>query len=1280
MGGVTFGRLLPGVLLAALLLTGAGSVSYAAGTAISGENNTASGNYSVTAAGKGNKATGAHSAVIGGQNNIASGDYSVTTAGEGNRATGAHSAVTGGLNNTATGRYSTAIGGGDLSNGGDLWWNKNANEAKADWSTIIGGYGNTIEEDFYVYSADWSKVLDRINADHSTIVGGHNNRAIGGDSFIAGGNGNTAYGYGSSVYGGSYNFASNYSMIVGGIGNLTGAPNSYSLFGYFNQVANYQALAIGGQYERVIGEYSIGIGGGSTGREAENATAIGNHSVVTTKNGLALGYQATTNAEGTISFGHEKGDVSGYDSKLKPDTDGYSPNDFENYAVDLDSGDDHTGRVYTPTTYNKAFYNRLVKIADGQDDHDAVVMEQLKTLAAASDASNIGTNLTKVPVKDADGNIQYEESGAMKLRDATAEDKTTNAESWGTAIGTGKVEKDDKQLVTGGTVYKALNGGLTKIVIGTPGEPGKDGAPGTIGLVGPAGTNGKDGAVDITIQKGKDDDAKGIKGANGVDGKDGITRIVYTDAAGDHQAATMEDGMKFAGDDGQTSADKVIAKKLNNTIDIIGGADSKKLTDKNIGVNNVGGKLKIQLAQNLTGITSIGNQKTTGEGKDATTTGAKITLDDNDKNISVNGGSIKEVASNLKDGKLIDGSANNAASISDVQTLVQQGVDNGYTNGDGITIQKDSTSGKNVISVNKGDGLKFNDSGELVVNTGDGLEIAGGAVKIKAADNNFKISSNGIGLNDIVTIGTNKNTQVTIDGTKGEISGLSNTTWGKPADYSNSTKAATESQVAQAMSAAIDQAGQNDVDTHVEAGTYAVGTITTDDGKTEQGVSLAIVDKSGKTTNTKVVITDVAKASDVGDVSKLADGVKNADGSTTTVVNAINNVNTKIGDQKYSTSNTSGSNKYVNDGDSITSAIGKLDGAVQNAAEQAGKHSIVSVAEGEKNISVKNIAKEGEAANYQISLNKDLNVTSVTATTVTTDTLNANSATIGGDKGITIKDNTVSGLKDTEIKEGSTNAVNGNTIWKELRPTDDGSYIKKDNTTAQNLVSLDTQVKKTADLINSDGSTIKIGGSDKATKIDISGKDSGGSTTARIITGVQTDAQDATSAANVGYVNDVAAANTQQIYREMHSAYGHLNNNINKAAAGSNALAALHPLDYDPADKASYAVGYGHYRNANAAAVGAFYQPNANTMVSVGVSMGNGDPGVNAGVSFKVGKGSAYNGVSKAQMAETIAAQEKQISEIKASDVAKDQRIDSLEKENQEMKKQIQEILAKLGK
>ena len=270
---------------------------------------------------------------------------------------------------------------------------------------------------------------------------------------------------------------------------------------------------------------------------------------------------------------------------------------------------------------------------------------------------------------------------------------------------------------------------------------------------------------------------------------------------------------------------------------------------------------------------------------------------------------------------------------------------------------------------------------------------------------------------------------------------------------------------------------------------------------------------------------------------------------------------------------------------------------------------------------------------------------------------------------------TVSVDGNGKVASGDKGLISGDTIYNELRPSADGSYIKQTNTTAQNLVSLDTQVKKTSDLINSDGKTIKIGGSDAATKIDVNGKDGKG----RVITGVVSDANDPNSAANVGYVNGLTAANTQQIYRDMNNAYSRLDTNINRAAAGSNALAALHPLDFDPADKASFAVGYGHYRNANAAAVGAFYQPNANTMVNMGISLGNGDPGFNAGVSFKIGKGSAYNGVSKAEMAQTIHNQATEISAIKADDAAKDKRIDALEKENQEMKKQIQEILARLN-
>ena len=270
------------------------------------------------------------------------------------------------------------------------------------------------------------------------------------------------------------------------------------------------------------------------------------------------------------------------------------------------------------------------------------------------------------------------------------------------------------------------------------------------------------------------------------------------------------------------------------------------------------------------------------------------------------------------------------------------------------------------------------------------------------------------------------------------------------------------------------------------------------------------------------------------------------------------------------------------------------------------------------------------------------------------------------------------------VASGNTGLISGDTHYNEVHVDKDGTYIKskdsatgKDMTVAQNLSALDSGLKTTSDLIhtNTKGDTIQIGGNSTATKIDVNGKDGKG----RVITGVVSDANDPNSAANVGYVNGLTAANTQQIYRDMNNAYSRLDTNINRAAAGSNALAALHPLDFDPADKASFAVGYGHYRNANAAAVGAFYQPNANTMVNMGISLGNGDPGFNAGVSFKIGKGSAYNGVSKAEMAQTIHDQATEISAIKADDAAKDKRIDALEKENQEMKKQIQEILARLN-
>jgi hypothetical protein len=103
-----------------------------------------------------------------------------------------------------------------------------------------------------------------------------------------------------------------------------------------------------------------------------------------------------------------------------------------------------------------------------------------------------------------------------------------------------------------------------------------------------------------------------------------------------------------------------------------------------------------------------------------------------------------------------------------------------------------------------------------------------------------------------------------------------------------------------------------------------------------------------------------------------------------------------------------------------------------------------------------------------------------------------------------------------------------------------------------------------------------------------------------------------------------------QNVNKLGSGLNKLDNRVNKVGAGAAALAALHPLDFDPDDKWDFAAGYGNYRNANAVAVGAFYRPNEDTMFSIGGSFGNGENMVNAGVSLKIGGG---NHVSTSRVA-----------------------------------------------
>ena len=293
--------------------------------------------------------------------------------------------------------------------------------------------------------------------------------------------------------------------------------------------------------------------------------------------------------------------------------------------------------------------------------------------------------------------------------------------------------------VTGNHTYNyALS---DDIKVGHDGKDGKPGVDGKIGVNGKDGSsvviNGKDGSIGLNGKDGKDGlTMKAKDGQPGVNGKDGITRIVYEDnSKNTHEVATLDDGMKYAGDDAQgTDKSKVIAKKLNQTMDIVGGANSTKLTDNNIGVNNVDGKLKVQLAQNIdltpAGSLTIGGTSITDNGL-VINQGPSITKG------GINAGN--QFITNVKAG-VNNTDAVNVAQLKSAKTEVEEG-DNvkvtSRTGADGQTIYKVSAK-----AVNLGDAeLKYSANGTNTqsVKLSQGLNFVDGNYTTASVDANGQV-------------------------------------------------------------------------------------------------------------------------------------------------------------------------------------------------------------------------------------------------------------------------------------------------------------------------------------------------------------------------------------------------------------------------------------------------------------------------------------------------------------------------------------------------------------
>ena len=293
--------------------------------------------------------------------------------------------------------------------------------------------------------------------------------------------------------------------------------------------------------------------------------------------------------------------------------------------------------------------------------------------------------------------------------------------------------------VTGNHTYNyALS---DDIKVGHDGKDGKPGVDGKIGVNGKDGSsvviNGKDGSIGLNGKDGKDGlTMKAKDGQPGVNGKDGITRIVYEDnSKNTHEVATLDDGMKYAGDDAQgADKSKVIAKKLNQTMDIVGGANSTKLTDNNIGVNNVDGKLKVQLAQNIdltpAGSLTIGGTSITDNGL-VINQGPSITKG----GINAGNKTIVNVDAGVNNTDAV-----NVAQLKSAKTEVEEG-DNvkvtSRTGTDGQTIYKVSAK-----AVNLGDAeLKYSANGTNTqsVKLSQGLNFVDGNYTTASVDANGQV-------------------------------------------------------------------------------------------------------------------------------------------------------------------------------------------------------------------------------------------------------------------------------------------------------------------------------------------------------------------------------------------------------------------------------------------------------------------------------------------------------------------------------------------------------------
>ena len=837
------------------------------------------------------------------------------------------------------------------------------------------------------------------------------------------------------------------------------------------------------------------------------------------------------------------------------------------------------------------------------------------------------------------------------------------------------------------------------------GKDGKDGVDGKIGVNGKDGAsvvlNGKDGSIGLTGPKGADGkDGASAKisvkdGVPGVDGQPGdkLTRIVYEDKDGnEHEVATHDDGMKFAGDDGQTDPTKVIKKHLNNVVDIVGGADKAKLTDNNIGVNNDNGKLKVQLSKDLDltkdGSVKIGDTKVNNDG------------------LTITGGpSVTKTGINAGDKKIT-------------------GVKAGENDTDAVNVKQLKDK---VTTVESSDGtISVTDKNDPTSATYDAA---------KGHQYDIKINNQGVVNNAQIPVVYTKQ-----DGTK--VYKQPDGTFNTAKDGSGTVVAPNE------VIASMNSAGDS---TTAPTKLNNVGSSIADKAG---NTFLDKIDAAAADNNTKngaVNVTDLKNTADAIGNKGLNFGTQST-GANSEIHKNLGEKLEIVGEGTKDDDNYSASNikTMTKDGKVVIGLDKDLNGL--NSISVPGKNGVdgkdgvsISGKDGANGIDGKvSIGKDGKDAVSiagkdgvgHIGLTGPQGPAGADGTGVDISTDHGSKTLVkpeanNGDKSERIvyvpKDKDGNPLKDTD----------GNPIKREVATMDDGLKFTGNNTGTENKHALNTLVKVQGEGVTAAQSTafqsaagninVVADGNDTLTvKLNkdlkginsIKNSDNGPALNFNAgdlaVTGGNLN-MGGNKITNLGKgTNDTDAVNLKQLkdsrtivkstdgtvgVQESETTDGakvydlttgasprfdELTDEIGRVGAQGAALAALKPIQYDPLEPTQIMAGYGNYRGNSAIAMGVAHYKNESTMMHAGLAWAGGSRHMmaNAGVTWKVGNRDSEAAVADRYRKGPISsayAMQQEMASVKAQNAGLKTEVSDLKAENEQMKAQIAAMMAKLG-